>query len=93
MRKELEKALKRAEESVRNAESSQLVNIFLEQHARARQPQSQPNSVTVTAPTELHFRNCKEVRAAGYSHMHRGQPGYAPHLDRDGDGIACDKHK
>ncbi|MEV1133919.1 excalibur calcium-binding domain-containing protein [Rhodococcus coprophilus] len=23
--------------------------------------------------------------------MLRGEPGYAPHLDRDKDGIACDK--
>ncbi|WP_420801987.1 excalibur calcium-binding domain-containing protein [Sphingomonas cavernae] len=22
----------------------------------------------------------------------RGQPGYAPHLDRDNDGIACEPH-
>ncbi|MET1083364.1 MAG: excalibur calcium-binding domain-containing protein [Burkholderiales bacterium] len=22
--------------------------------------------------------------------MHAGQPGYAPKLDRDGDGIACE---
>ncbi|MFE6091411.1 excalibur calcium-binding domain-containing protein [Streptomyces massasporeus] len=21
---------------------------------------------------------------------HRGEPGYASHLDRDGDGVACD---
>lgn len=45
------------------------------------------------APSNLHFKNCKEARAAGYSHIRRGQPGYARHLDRDGDGIACDKHR
>ncbi|MEU3737322.1 excalibur calcium-binding domain-containing protein [Streptomyces sp. NPDC032198] len=22
--------------------------------------------------------------------MHRGEPGYGPHLDRDGDGVGCD---
>ncbi|WP_245670499.1 excalibur calcium-binding domain-containing protein [Nocardia flavorosea] len=22
--------------------------------------------------------------------MHAGQPGYAPHLDRDGDGVGCE---
>jgi hypothetical protein len=39
------------------------------------------------------FRSCKEALRAGYSHMRRGQPGYSPNLDRDGDGVACDKIK
>ncbi len=30
------------------------------------------------------------VRAAGKAPLYRGQPGYAPKLDRDGDGIACE---
>lgn len=61
--------------------------------ARPQQVRPQSNSVATPAPTGLHFRNCEEARAAGYSHIHRGEPGYAPHLDRDGDGIACDKHR
>ncbi len=36
------------------------------------------------------FRNCTEARAAGYSNIRRGEPGYARHLDRDNDGIACE---
>jgi hypothetical protein len=39
---------------------------------------------------DVHFRNCTEARAAGYSRMRVGQPGYARHLDRDNDGIACE---
>jgi hypothetical protein len=39
------------------------------------------------------FSSCKAARKAGYSHMRKGQPGYSPNLDRDGDGIACDKIK
>jgi hypothetical protein len=39
---------------------------------------------------DVHFRTCKDARAAGYSRMRVGQPGYAPHLDRDNDGIACE---
>ncbi len=42
--------------------------------------------------SSLSFRSCKQARAAGYSHMRKGQPGYSRKLDRDGDGIACDKH-
>lgn len=37
------------------------------------------------------FRSCAEARAAGYSNMREGQPGYSSNLDRDGDGLACDK--
>jgi hypothetical protein len=36
------------------------------------------------------FRNCSEARAAGAAPVYRGQPGYAPHLDRDNDGIGCE---
>jgi hypothetical protein len=37
-----------------------------------------------------YFRTCAQARAAGYRNIPRGAPGYAPHLDRDGDGIACE---
>lgn len=37
------------------------------------------------------FSSCKAARAAGYTHMRRGKPGYSKALDRDGDGVACDK--
>jgi Excalibur calcium-binding domain len=37
------------------------------------------------------FSSCKAARKAGYTHMRRGQPGYSGNLDRDGDGVACDK--
>ena len=56
-------------------------------------PRPRPATPAPAPPAELHFSSCKEARAAGYSHMRRGEPGYSPHLDRDGDGIACDKHK
>lgn len=44
------------------------------------------------APSEpaIHFRSCSEARGAGAAPIHRGEPGYARHLDRDGDGIACE---
>jgi hypothetical protein len=38
----------------------------------------------------IYFKNCSAARAAGYSNMLEGEPGYAPHLDRDNDGIACE---
>lgn len=39
------------------------------------------------------FRNCAEARAAGAAPIYAGQPGYGPHLDRDGDGVACEPYR
>jgi Excalibur calcium-binding domain len=39
------------------------------------------------------FGSCAAARRAGYTHMRRGKAGYSAGLDRDGDGIACDKVK
>lgn len=39
------------------------------------------------------FRNCSEARAAGAAPVFRGQPGYGPHLDRDGDGVGCEPYR
>jgi hypothetical protein len=35
------------------------------------------------------FANCDDARAAGRAPLFRGEPGYAPYLDPDGDGFAC----
>ncbi|MBH0777031.1 excalibur calcium-binding domain-containing protein [Nocardia bovistercoris] len=35
------------------------------------------------------FNNCDDARAAGRAPLFRGEPGYGPHLDPDGDGFAC----
>ncbi|WP_293647774.1 excalibur calcium-binding domain-containing protein [Sphingopyxis sp. RIFCSPHIGHO2_12_FULL_65_19] len=36
------------------------------------------------------FSNCSEARAAGAAPVYADEPGYAPRLDRDGDGIGCE---
>jgi hypothetical protein len=36
------------------------------------------------------YKNCTAVRAAGADPIRRGEPGYASHLDRDGDGVGCE---
>jgi hypothetical protein len=41
----------------------------------------------------VYYRNCAEARAAGAAPIHRGEPGYAAHLDRDRDGIACEPYR
>lgn len=37
-----------------------------------------------------YYKNCTEARTYGVVPIYRNQPGYGLHLDRDGDGIACE---
>ncbi|RSJ66828.1 putative endo-beta-N-acetylglucosaminidase precursor [Streptococcus oralis] len=46
---------------------------------------------SVTAEENIHFSSCKEAWENGYSDIHKGEPGYSSKLDRDGDGIACER--
>lgn len=41
--------------------------------------------------SSVYYKSCAEAKAAGAAPMRRGQPGYRDALDRDKDGIACDK--
>ena len=41
-------------------------------------------------PQAASYANCSAARAAGAAPLYRGQPGYAPKLDRDNDGVACE---
>lgn len=53
------------------------------------EPQKEPDSKP--EPQKEFYANCKEAKAAGVAPMYEGDPGYRPELDRDKDGIACDK--
>jgi hypothetical protein len=58
---------------------------------RAAQPAPAPAPAPVpTPPASVYYANCDAVRAAGAAPIHRGDPGYASKLDRDGDGIGCE---
>jgi len=39
---------------------------------------------------DVYYENCSAVRAAGADPVRAGEPGYARHLDRDGDGVGCE---
>lgn len=45
---------------------------------------------TTGGGSDVYYANCTEARAAGAAPIHRGEPGYGSHLDRDGDGTGCD---
>ena len=42
------------------------------------------------ASADVYYETCSEARDAGDTPLFEGDPGYAPHLDRDHDGIACE---
>lgn len=50
-----------------------------------------PPAKTTSQPATVYYANCAAAKAAGAAPLHRGDPGYRPALDRDGDGIACEK--
>ena len=58
----------------------------------------QSESSTVVEPaapsdgdsSDVYYKNCAAVRAAGKAPLYKGQPGYSTKLDRDGDGVACE---
>ncbi|WP_238152832.1 excalibur calcium-binding domain-containing protein [Kribbella speibonae] len=54
-------------------------------------PTTSPTTTSTPSTTPVVYRNCAEVRAAGKAPLHRGDPGYTPELDNNGDGIACER--
>ncbi|WP_052029987.1 excalibur calcium-binding domain-containing protein [Streptomyces sp. PCS3-D2] len=61
--------------------------------ARTAAPTSAPAPDDGTGSSgggSISYRNCAAVRAAGAAPIHRGEPGYGRHLDRDGDGVGCE---
>ncbi|MET8993588.1 excalibur calcium-binding domain-containing protein [Amycolatopsis sp. NPDC004169] len=54
-------------------------------------PPPPPVETTEEAPAQAYYANCSAAKAAGAAPLHRGEPGYRPALDRDGDGVACER--
>ncbi|MEH7787032.1 excalibur calcium-binding domain-containing protein [Bacillus thuringiensis] len=81
-----EQARKQQEEQKRQADEQARKQQQEEQ--KAQQTQTQPASGNTSS---AYYKNCAAVRAAGKAPLHKGQPGYDSHLDRDGDGVACEK--
>ncbi|MED1020935.1 excalibur calcium-binding domain-containing protein [Bacillus mycoides] len=89
-KKELEK--KEAEEqALKQEEQKRLADEQArkqQEEQKVQQAQTQPaasNNSNVT------YKNCTEVKNAGKAPLYRDQPGYSSKLDRDGDGVACEK--
>jgi hypothetical protein len=64
--------------------------------AAARPPPPPTASAADGAPNphdSVYYSGCNAVRAAGAAPLYRGEPGYRPEMDGDGDGIACEPHR
>ncbi|MGG0469091.1 excalibur calcium-binding domain-containing protein [Bacillus albus] len=81
-----EQARKQQEEQKRLADEQ--ARKQQEEQKKAQQAQTQPASGNTS---NAYYKNCAAVRAAGKAPLYRDQPGYSSHLDRDGDGVACEK--
>ena len=56
-------------------------------------PTTAPTTTPPTTPTTEpapEYHNCWQALRAGALPLERGEPGYGPHLDDDGDGRACE---
>lgn len=49
-----------------------------------------PTSTSSAAVPVVLYASCDEARDAGVAPLRKGDRGYTPELDRDGDGIACE---
>ncbi|WP_242238019.1 excalibur calcium-binding domain-containing protein [Bacillus cereus group sp. BfR-BA-01316] len=80
-----ELARKQQEEQQRQAAEQARVQ---QEQQKAQQAQAQPAAGN---NSNTYFKNCTEVKNAGKAPLYRDQPGYSSKLDRDGDGVACEK--
>ncbi|EJS67642.1 hypothetical protein ICU_02868, partial [Bacillus cereus BAG2X1-1] len=81
-----EQARKQQEEQKRQAEEQ--TRKQQEEQQKAQQTQTQPAAGNTS---NAYYKNCDAVRAAGKAPLYKDQPGYSRKLDKDGDGVACEK--
>lgn len=59
---------------------------------QAQEPAQEPEEPAQPAQKpQAYYRNCAEAKAAGAAPLYQGDPGYRFALDRDHDGVACEK--
>ncbi|MDT3345493.1 GmrSD restriction endonuclease domain-containing protein [Microbacterium aquilitoris] len=60
------------------------------QPTQESKPAPAPAPAKPGPPADVYYKNCTEAREAGAAPVRVGDPGYAKHLDRDGDGVGCE---
>ncbi|MFF8265061.1 excalibur calcium-binding domain-containing protein [Streptomyces virginiae] len=67
------------------------LNTVLRPEPSPTPPQEADDSGTSGGGGSVSYTNCTAVKAAGAAPIRRGDPGYGRHLDRDGDGVGCER--
>ncbi|MGN8644497.1 thermonuclease family protein [Gracilibacillus sp. HCP3S3_G5_1] len=52
--------------------------------------ENDPTGEPETPEEDIYYTNCTEAHEAGVTPLHEDDTGYGSHLDRDGDGVACE---
>ena len=78
-----------AAKTIANPWTSGSATPVAEEPADDPEPVAEPEPVSEPAE-DVYYQNCAAVRAAGAAPLNEGEPGYAPKLDRDRDGVACE---
>jgi hypothetical protein len=57
---------------------------------RRASPDAKGVQTRARSDRQTSFASCAEARETQATPLRRGEPGYGRHLDRDGDGLACE---
>ena len=85
---------RQSEEAAQQAEAARQAEEAAQQAEAARQAEEaarQAQANQQQAGQSAYYANCTQAKKAGAAPLYSGQPGYSRKLDRDGDGIACEK--
>lgn len=77
-------------EEVASLNSTIATNASSSSSASFDETESVASSEPSTSTTYGFYDNCSAAQAAGAAPVYAGDPGYGPHLDRDGDGVGCE---
>ncbi|WP_216594918.1 excalibur calcium-binding domain-containing protein [Domibacillus robiginosus] len=77
-------------EEVASLNSTIAANASSSSSASFDETESVASSEPSTSTTYEFYDNCSAAQAAGAAPVYAGDPGYGPHLDRDGDGVGCE---
>jgi len=87
-KKKEEEAQRLAEEKRKKEEEARLAEEQRQKEEAERLAEEQKKQEEAN---NVYYKNCSAARAAGAAPVYQGEPGYGTHLDRDGDGIGCDR--
>ncbi|PFR81963.1 hypothetical protein COK42_23865 [Bacillus cereus] len=79
-----------------DSSNNQVVIDDVRDYKEEPKPKTTPESKPEEQPKQpeknnVVYENCTQVKKAGKAPIKQGEPGYSSKLDKDGDGIACDR--